>query len=103
MYAIIATGGKQYKVQPGQVIDIEKVDDADGKVVFDEVLLCSTDDDVKVGSPTVEGARVTGELIDQIKGDKVRVFKKRRRKDSQTSRGHRQVLTRVRIDEIQPG
>ncbi|MFW6158503.1 MAG: 50S ribosomal protein L21 [Planctomycetota bacterium] len=103
MYAIIATGGKQYKVQPGQIIDVETVEDRDGRVVFDTVLLCSGDDGVAVGSPTVEGAEVTGELVATVKGEKVVAFKKRRRKDSQTKRGHRQVLSRVRIDEIKTG
>ena len=100
MYAIIETGGKQYKVQPGQVIEVEKLEAKKGKVTFDRVLLCADGDDVQIGSPTVKKAKVKGELLEMTKGRKVIAFKKRRRKGSQTTRGHRQTIARVRIDEI---
>jgi len=100
MYAIIETGGKQYRVQPGEVIEVEKLPAPEGKVTFDRVLLCADGGKVKVGSPTVANAKVTGELLEVAKGRKVVAFKKRRRKSSQTKRGHRQTLARVRIDEI---
>ena len=100
MYAIIETGGKQYRVQPGQTIDVEIVEATKGKVIFDRVLLCADGDDVRVGSPTVAKAKVKGELVEQVKAGKTQAFKKRRRKDSQSTRGHRQRLARVRIDEI---
>ena len=100
MYAIIETGGKQYKVQPGQVIEVEALDAEPGAVTFDRVLLCSDGTTVSVGSPTVEKATVKGELLATVKGHKVIAFKKKRRKSSQTTRGHRQTLSRVRIDEI---
>ena len=100
MYAIIETGGKQYKVQPGQIIEVEKLEASSGKITFDRVLLCGDEEKVKVGSPTVDKATVTGEVLGEVKGDKVVAFKKRRRKDSQSTRGHRQGYARVRIDEI---
>jgi large subunit ribosomal protein L21 len=103
MYAIIQTGGKQYKVQPGQVLQVEKLDVDEGSVTFDQVLLCADGDDVKVGAPNVSGAKVTAEVLGVIKGDKVVAFKRRRRKDSESTRGHRQQLAQVRIDEIVPG
>ena len=100
MYAIIETGGKQYKVQPGQVLEIERLETESGKVTFDRVLLCADGDKVSVGTPTVSKATVTGEILAEIKGKKKIAFKKRRRKDSMTTRGHRQTLAQVRIDEI---
>ena len=103
MYAVICTGGKQYKVQPGDIIEVEKLDVEEGKVTFDRVLLCADGKKVKVGSPTVPKAKVKGELLGLVKGRKVLAFKKRRRKDSQTTRGHRQNYARVRIDEIAVG
>ena len=100
MYVIIETGGKQYKVQPGQVIEVEKLDAAEGKVTFDRVLMCSDGKKVKVGTPAVAKASVKGELLGSARGPKVVAFKTRRRKDSRTKRGHRQTFARVRIDEI---
>jgi len=100
MYAIIETGGKQYKVQPGQVIEVEKLDAEPGKITFDRVLMCSDGETVKVGTPLVAKATVKGELLGDIKGPKVIAYKKRRRKDSDVKRGHRQIAARVRIDEI---
>jgi large subunit ribosomal protein L21 len=103
MYAVIETGGKQYKVQPGLVIEVELLDAPDGKVTFDKVLLCADGEDVTVGSPLIEKASVTGELLEEFKAGKALTFKKRRRKDSQRTIGHRQRLVRVRIDEIALG
>lgn len=100
MYAIIETGGKQYKVQPGQVIEVETLDAEEGKVAFDRVLMYSDGDAVRIGSPVLAEAKVTGEVLGVVKAPKVVAFKKRRRKDSQRTRGHRQALARVRIDEI---
>ena len=103
MYAIIETGGKQYKVQPGEVIEVELVDAPEGRLTFDRVLLCADGDRIVVGAPTVAKAKVTGQVLEQIRGEKLIAFKKRRRKDSQWKRGHRQDLVRVRIDEISVG
>lgn len=103
MYAVIETGGKQYRVHEGDVIDVERgldVDD-DGAVEFDRVLMVGGDgDDVSVGTPTVDGAVVRASLVDEIRARKVRVFKFKRRKGYRRTRGHRQNLLRLRIDEI---
>jgi large subunit ribosomal protein L21 len=104
MYAIIETGGKQYRVQPGQTLEIERLDTGDeASVVFDRVLMLVDGETVRIGSPLVDGARVTGTVVGEVKGRKVVAFKKRRRKDSQTRRGHRQIHAQVAIDEVQAG
>jgi len=100
MFAVIRTGGKQYNVAVEDVIKIERIDGEPGSVVeFAEVLVVGGDTPV-VGAPTVAGATVAGELIEQSRGPKVIAFKKRRRKNSRRRRGHRQEYTRVRITEI---
>ena len=101
MFAIIKTGGKQYKVAANQVIEVERLDgDAGAKVAFDDVLLIGDGEAVMLGAPTVAGASVTGEVVKQARGAKVYAFKKRRRQNSKRIRGHRQHLTQVRIVEI---
>ena len=101
MYAIIATGGKQYKVEEGTVLDVELLDAEDGSTyTFDDVLLVSADGDVKVGTPTVSGAKVEAEVIGGTRGPKILVFKKKRRKDYRKRIGHRQSYTRVKITKI---
>ncbi len=102
MYAIIKTGGKQYKVFPGEVIKVEKLSGEKGDVIsFNEVLLVKKDDDtVEIGKPVVEGAVVTGKVVRQGKGKKVLVFKKKRRKNFSKLYGHRQSFTEIVIDEI---
>jgi large subunit ribosomal protein L21 len=101
MFAVLKTGGKQYKVAGGDVLRIEKLAGAAGDTVeFDQVLMVGGDDLV-VGSPRVEGALVRAEVLEQTRGEKVISFKKRRRThSSQRRRGHRQYLTVVRITEI---
>jgi large subunit ribosomal protein L21 len=101
MFAVLKTGGKQYKVAGGDVLRIEKLAGAAGDTVeFDQVLMLGGDDLV-VGSPRVEGALVRAEVLEQTRGEKVISFKKRRRThSSQRRRGHRQYLTVVRITEI---
>jgi len=103
MYAVIESGGKQYRVEPGDVIDIERVE-ATGKKVrkvkFDRVLLVGDENGVQVGTPGVKGAAVSAVLVDDVRGPKVRVFKMKRRKGYRKSQGHRQDLMRVRIDDI---
>ena len=102
MYAVIKTGGKQYKVAKDDVIVVEKLaGEAGGTVEFTDVLMVGGAGAAKVGSPTVAGARVKGTVLAQQRGEKVVVFKKRRRKNSKRKRGHRQDLTIVRITEIQ--
>jgi large subunit ribosomal protein L21 len=101
MYAVIKTGGKQYKVAAGNLIVIEKlVGTAGDSVSFDEVLLVGGDNGTTLGSPLVAGAAVAGEIVDQKRTAKILVFKKRRRQNSKRSRGHRQEQTLVRITEI---
>ena len=101
MYAVIKTGGKQYRVAPTEVIEVEKLAGAAGdSVAFAEVLMVGGDGDVTVGGPLVSGATVAGEIVAQTRGDRILVFKKRRRQNSKRSRGHRQDLTVVRITEI---
>ena len=101
MYAVIKTGGKQHKVSQGDEISIEKIDGSKGEtIVFDEVLMVSRGEDVKVGTPFLKGARVEGEIIDQTKADKINVFKMKRRKGFKKKTGHRQKLTRMKIKEI---
>lgn len=101
MYALIETGGKQYRVAPGDVLDVERVAGAEGESVeFDRVLLVAGDDGVTVGTPTVEGAKVQASVVGEVRGPKIRVFKFKRRKGYRRTRGHRQDLLRVRIDGI---
>lgn len=103
MYAIIETGGKQYRVQTGDVIDVELLpaEDDSKDVVFDRVLMVGGDDEVKIGHPVVEGAQVLGVRLGDIRGPKVTVFKSKRRKGYRRKNGHRQDLLRVRIQDIQ--
>lgn len=101
MYAVIKTGGKQHKVSEGDVISIEKINGNRGDTVsFNEVLMISKDDDIKVGTPYLEGANVSGEIIEQTKGQKINVFKMKRRKGFKKKTGHRQKLTRMKIKAI---
>jgi large subunit ribosomal protein L21 len=104
MYAVIQTGGKQVRVEPGKTVTVEKLAGEVGtKVVFDQVLLVSSGDggNVSVGKPLVAGAKVTGEIVEQARGDKLVVFKFRLRKNYVRKNGHRQDLTKVKIAEIQ--
>ena len=101
MYAVIKTGGKQYRVAKDDVLTVEKLDgDAGAKIEFTEVLLVGTGADVKVGKALPSGAKVTAELVEQTRGPKVIAFKKRRRKNSRRKRGHRQDLTRLKVTGI---
>ncbi|PHR91248.1 MAG: 50S ribosomal protein L21 [Robiginitomaculum sp.] len=101
MFAVIKTGGKQYKVVKDDIIIVEKLDAEAGKTVtFDTVLMCGKDADVKIGAPTVEGAKVSGEVLEQRKGNKVLVFKKKRRQNYRRKKGHRQHETVIKITAI---
>ncbi|MEE9272977.1 MAG: 50S ribosomal protein L21 [Robiginitomaculum sp.] len=101
MFAVIKTGGKQYKVTKDDIIIVEKLDVEEGKkVTFDDVLLCGLDKDVKIGAPNVKGASVTGEVVEQRKGQKVLVFKKKRRQNYRRKKGHRQHETVVKITAV---
>ena len=100
MYAIIATGGKQYRVSEGDVIYIEKIDaQVDSTVSFD-VLLVGNDGDVKIGTPVVEGVKVEGKVVGQIRGEKIVVYKYKSKKNYHRRAGHRQPYTKVEITAI---
>jgi len=104
MYAVIRTGGKQYKVAPNDVIVVEKLMADTGTMVqFDEVLMVGGDGNASIGQPLVAGAVVTATVLDQGKGDKVVVFKKKRRKNFRRKKGHRQLETTLRIAGIYTG
>jgi large subunit ribosomal protein L21 len=101
MYAIIATGGKQYKVANEDVINIERIEGNIGDgLEFLEVLAVGEGTDLKVGTPTVEGASVKAEIVDQFRGPKLIAFKMKRRKSYRRKKGHRQELTRIKITAI---
>lgn len=101
MYAIIATGGKQYKVQENDVVAIERLTDEVGQTVkFDSVLAVGEGAELKVGAPYVENASVEAEVVDHYRGEKVVAFKMKRRKGYRRKRGHRQELTKVKIGAI---
>jgi large subunit ribosomal protein L21 len=102
MYAVIRSGGKQYRVESGKQVRLETLAaDVGAAVAFEEVLLVGAGDAVKVGAPLVAGAKVTGTVVAHGRGDKVKIFKMRRRKHYQKTQGHRQNYTDVRIDDIQ--
>jgi len=104
MFAVIKTGGKQYRVAAeDQITVMHLAGEAGSEVVFDTVLMVSDGDNTNVGAPTVAGATVAGEIVDQARSRKIIAFKKRRRKDSKRKRGHRQDLTIVKIKEIRAG
>ena len=101
MYAIVKTGGKQYKVAEGDVIFVEKLNANEGDVVtLNEVLACSKDGNLVVGAPTVEGASVTAKVTEQGKAKKVVVFKYKAKKDYRRKNGHRQAYTKLVVEKI---
>jgi large subunit ribosomal protein L21 len=101
MYAVIETGGKQYRVTPGEVLQIERLDRPVGaSVEFDRVLAVGGDQGLVVGAPVVARARVAAEVVAQTRGPKVIAFKKKRRKNHRKTRGHRQELTTIKITQI---
>ena len=101
MYAVIKSGGTQYRVESGAQVRVESlVADVGAAVAFEEVLLVGNGDQVKVGAPLVSGAKVKATVVSHGRGDKVKIFKLRRRKHYQKTQGHRQNYTEVRIDEI---
>lgn len=101
MYAVLATGGKQYRVAPGDTLEIEKLpSEAGHSVVFDHVLLVNNDGQIVVGTPTVNGASVVADVVEHKRGEKVWAFKLKRRKGYRKKIGHRQSLTVVKVKEI---
>ena len=101
MYAIFETGGKQYKVEEGSVVFVEKLEAAEGeKVTFEKVLAVADGDNVTVGTPVVEGAKVTATVTKQGKAKKIYVFKMKRKKNERSKKGHRQPYTKITIESI---
>ena len=104
MYAVIKTGGKQYRVAANDVLTVEKLEaEAGAKVSFDQVLMVAGEGEPKIGAPLLSGAVVEGEVVEQTRGPKLTIFKKRRRKHYRRKTGHRQDVTVVRITGIQAG
>ena len=103
MYAIIETGSKQYKVAVGDIVEVEKLGlEAGAEVTFDQVLAVAGDDGkLNIGTPMVEGAKVSAKVLDEFRAKKIVVFKMKRRKSYRRTQGHRQTLTRVEIGAIQ--
>ena len=101
MYAVIKTGGKQYRVAPGEKIKIEQIPaDVGAQIVLDQVLMVSDGDAVQLGNPLVSGAKVSATVLGHGRGQKVKIFKLRRRKHYQKTQGHRQNYTEIRVDSI---
>jgi large subunit ribosomal protein L21 len=101
MYAVIKTGGKQYRVTTGEKIKIEQIPaDVGSQITLDQVLMVGEGESVKVGNPLVSGAKVTATVVSHGRGQKVRIFKLRRRKHYQRTQGHRQNYTEIRVDTI---
>jgi large subunit ribosomal protein L21 len=101
MYAVVKTGGKQYKVAPGEKLKVEQIPaDVGAEVVLDQVLMVGEGDNVRLGRPVVTGATVTATVVSHGRGEKVKIFKMRRRKHYQKHQGHRQNFTELRIDNI---
>lgn len=104
MYAVIKSGGKQHRVEPGEVLVLEKLNAEAGETVsFDEVLLIGEGEDLKIGAPYVAGGKVTAEVVSNGRADKVTIVKFRRRKHYRRQAGHRQSYTKVKITEIAGG
>ena len=101
-YAVIKTGGKQYKVKAGEILKIEKLQDSkpSSKVEFNEILAYGDDKTIEIGAPTISGAKVEAELIENSKNRTVLIFKKRRRHNSRRKNGHRQEFSKIRINKI---
>lgn len=101
MYAVIRTGNRQYRVEPGQTVDVERLpNQVNDAIVIEDVLLVGNGDQTVIGQPRVEGAAVKATVVDQYRAKKVVVFKYRQRTNFRRKRGHRQYYTRLRIDEI---
>jgi len=101
MYAIVEIAGQQFKVEQGQEVFVHRLNGEEGaKVEFDKVLLVDDKGSVKIGAPIVEGAKIDGKIVSHLRGDKVLVFKKKRRKGYQKQNGHRQDLSKVLIEKI---
>jgi large subunit ribosomal protein L21 len=102
MYAVVRTGGKQLRVEPGEAIRVEKLDGSVGDPIeLSEVLLVGGDDQARIGTPLIEGAKVVGTITAQGRGKKLTIFKMKRRKGYRRKAGHRQSYTEIRVDKIE--
>jgi len=104
MYAVIESGGKQHRVEPGEVLRLEKLEAAEGETVnFDKVMMIGEGGNIQIGTPFVDGGAVTAEVVSHGRGDKITIIKMRRRKHYRRQAGHRQYFTEVKIKEISGG
>ncbi|MBO6556478.1 MAG: 50S ribosomal protein L21 [Pseudomonadales bacterium] len=104
MYAVIESGGKQHRVEPGEVLQLEKLDAAEGETIdFDKVMMIGEGENVQIGTPYVEGGKVSAQVVSHGRGDKVTIIKMRRRKHYRRQAGHRQYFTAVKITDITGG
>lgn len=104
MFAVVETGGKQYKVKENMTLDVEKIDLPEGEsVVLDRVLMVKDDGNLLVGTPYIQGAKVIAKVLKHFKGEKIRVFKYKPKKNYRRRKGHRQLLTRLSIEKIEIG
>ncbi|MBT3866294.1 MAG: 50S ribosomal protein L21 [Gammaproteobacteria bacterium] len=104
MYAVIESGGKQHRVEPGEVLRLEKLDASEGETVnFDKVMMIGEGENIQIGTPFVDGGAVTAEVVSHGRGDKITIIKMRRRKHYRRQAGHRQSFTEVKIKEISGG
>ncbi|MCX5779279.1 MAG: 50S ribosomal protein L21 [Firmicutes bacterium] len=102
MYAVIQTGGKQYKVTEGEILKVEKLDgDAGDKLTLDQVLMLKDDNGIRIGMPTVKDALVTVEVIEQGRSKKITVYKYKKRKNYRRKQGHRQAYTKIKVEKIE--
>ncbi len=101
MYVIAEIAGQQFKIEKDKTVFVHRLEQNEGDTVeFDRVLLVDNDSEIKVGTPVVEGAKVSAKVLEHVKGDKVKVFKKKRRKGYQKLNGHRQQFTKIQIEDI---
>ena len=104
MYAVIESGGKQHRVEPGEVLRLEKLEATEGETVnFDKVMMIGEGENIQIGTPFVDGGAVTAEVVSHGRGDKITIIKMRRRKHYRRQAGHRQYFTEVKIKEISGG
>ena len=104
MYAVIESGGKQHRVEPGEVLRLEKLDASEGETVnFDKVMMIGEGENIQIGTPFVDGGAATAEVVSHGRGDKVTIIKMRRRKHYRRQAGHRQYFTEVKIKDISGG
>lgn len=101
MYAVVDIAGQQFKVEKNRNYYVHRLEGAEGAAVeFDKVMLVDNDGKIEIGKPMIEGAKITGKIVSHVKGDKVTVFKKKRRKGYQVSNGHRQCFTKILVEDI---